>query len=95
MDQALHMLQQAASLGHLLAQAFMYRVWQACRPNEENPGAPYLEDYAKAGSKAAVADIVKCYSNNKMASIRKFVRDERGGVGADWLSAPQMLGGYT
>ena len=95
MDQALHMLQQAANLGHLLAQAFMYRIWQACRPDDENPGAPYLEDYAKAGSKAALADIVRCYSNDKMASIMKFVRDATGGVGADWLRAPQMLGGYT
>ena len=95
MDQALRMLHQSATLGNLLARASMYRIWQACRPDEENPGAPYLEDYAKAGSKSALADIVKYYSNDKMASIMKFVRDATGGVGADWLRAPQMLGGYT
>ena len=95
MDQALHMLQQAATLGHLLAQAFMYRIWQACRPGEEDPGATYLEDYAKAGSKTALIDIMRCYPYDKMISINKFVRDATGGVGADWLKDSQMLGGYT
>lgn len=95
MDQALHMLEQAATIGNHPARAFMFRIWQVCRPDEENPGAHYLEDYAKVGSKSALADIVKCYPNDRMASIKKFVRDGTGGVGADWLRAAQMLGGYT
>ncbi|KAI4243925.1 MAG: hypothetical protein L6R42_010609, partial [Xanthoria sp. 1 TBL-2021] len=94
-NEALRTLQQAATLGHHASRALMYRIWQACRPDEDNPGLPYLEDYAQAGARAALEDIEKALPQTTMESIRRWVRNAGCGVGANWLSTPEMLEGRS
>ena len=94
-DEALRFLQQAVALEHHPARAFMYRIWRACRPAEANPGLQYLEDYAKVGSRPALADIEKSFPTDEVERIRRWITDASGGVGADWLRASEMLDGHT
>lgn len=94
-NEALRTLQQAATLGHHVSRALMYRIWQACRPDEDNPGLPYLEGYAQAGARAALEDIEKALPRSTMESIRRWVRNAGCGVGANWLSTPEMLEGRS
>lgn len=94
-DEALRFLQQAVALEHHPARAFMYRIWKACRPAEANPGLQYLEDYAKAGSRRALADIEKCFPTDEIERIKRWIFDASGGVGAGWLRASEMLDGHT
>ncbi|KAL9028825.1 MAG: hypothetical protein Q9196_002853 [Gyalolechia fulgens] len=94
-NEALRTLQQAATLGHHVSRALLYRIWQACRPDEDNPGLPYLEGYAQAGARAALEDIEKALPQTTMESIRRWVRNAGCGVGANWLSTPEMLEGRS
>ncbi|KAL8901345.1 MAG: hypothetical protein Q9207_005240 [Kuettlingeria erythrocarpa] len=94
-NEALRLLQKAATLGHQDSSAFMYRIWQACRPVEENPGSLYLESYAMIGSRAAMAGVEDSFPGATTASLKRWVRQARGGVGADWLGASQMLEGRS
>lgn len=92
-NEALRLLREAATLGHHDSSAFMYRIWQACRPGEENPGSLYLRDYAQAGSRAAMAGVEDSFP--EATSIKRWVRQAGGGVGANWLSASEMLEGRS
>ncbi|KAI4175679.1 MAG: hypothetical protein LQ346_008036 [Caloplaca aetnensis] len=94
-DEALRLLRQAATLGHHDSLAFMYRIWQACRPGEENPGSLYLVNYAQAGSRAAIAGVEDSFPEATTASIKRWVRQAGGGVGANWLSTSEMLEGRS
>ncbi|KAL8646332.1 MAG: hypothetical protein Q9226_006903 [Calogaya cf. arnoldii] len=94
-NEALRSLQEAATLGHHVSRALMYRIWQACRPDEDNPGLPYLEGYAQAGARAALEDIEKALPQTTMQSIRRWVRNAGCGVGANWLSTSEMLEGRS
>ena len=89
------MLRQAAAHEHHPSRAFMYRIWNSCRPSETNPGTDYLETYAKAGSRPAFEDMKSSFPKNEMERIWRWITDASGGVGADWLGDSEMLDGYT
>jgi sporulation protein YlmC with PRC-barrel domain len=87
--------QQAVDLVHHPSRAFLHRIWAACQPQEDNPGKKYLEDYAKAGSRPALEELRKVGPKDKLDGIERWITDASGGVGADWLSTPEMLNGHT
>lgn len=93
--EALTKLQQAVDLIHHPSRAFLHRIWAACRPEENNPGITYLDDYAKAGSRPALEELRKVGSKDKFDGIERWITDASGGVGADWLSTSEMLHGHT
>ncbi|KAL8792124.1 MAG: hypothetical protein Q9195_005299 [Heterodermia aff. obscurata] len=93
--EALRILQRAAALEHHPSRALMYRIWNSCRPAETNPGAVYLETYAKAGSRPAFEDLKSSFPENEKERVWRWITDASGGVGADWLSTSEMLDGYT
>lgn len=70
-------------------------MWAACRPEQENPGRQHLEDYAKAGSRPALEELRKVAPGEDVEKLYRWITDASGGVGADWLSEPYMLHGYT
>ena len=94
-SEALSKLQQAVDLGHNQSQAFQHRIWTACRPEEDNPGKRFLEDYAKAGSRPAFEELRKVSPKNEFDEINRWITDASGGVGSDWLFPEEMLNGYT
>lgn len=95
--EALQCLQQAAGLVNHNARAYMYRIFATymSTDKDENPGAKYLSDYAKVGSRVAFEDYRKIDPPDKVNNVRRFVTDAGGGVGAAWLNRSEMLHGYT
>ncbi|KAL8687743.1 MAG: hypothetical protein Q9218_006175 [Villophora microphyllina] len=94
-DEALKYLRQSAEGGNHIARAFMRRIWSACRPEENDAGVSYLEDYAKAGSRPAFEELRKVISQEQVNAVYRWFTDASGGVGADWLVRSEMLHGYT
>lgn len=92
---ALSKLQQAVDLVHHPSRAFLHRIWAACRPEENNPGTKYLDDYTKAGSRPAFEELRKVRPKDKFDGIERWITDTSGGVGTDWLSTSEMLHGHT
>ncbi|KAL9585348.1 MAG: hypothetical protein Q9212_001579 [Teloschistes hypoglaucus] len=93
--EALKFLRQSAERVNLIARAFMRRVWSACRPQDNEAGVSYLEDYAKAGSRVALEELRKVTSREKLDAFNTWFHDVAAGVGADWLFPSEMLHGYT
>ena len=95
--EALRCLQQAADLYDHNSRAYMHRVSAACGKGDEddNPGTKFLEFYAKIGSRVALEVLQKIDPKEKAASVRKWLGDTSGGVGAVWYDKDNMLHGLT
>ncbi|KAI4196716.1 MAG: hypothetical protein LQ350_006362 [Teloschistes chrysophthalmus] len=94
-DEALKFLRRSAERGNHIAQAFLRRIWSACRPQEKEIGVSYLELYAKAGSRPAFEELHKVSSPEQIYHVHRWLTETAAGVGADWLDRSEMLHGYT
>ena len=96
MEGGLQSLTQAAGQGHAIAQAYLYRMFMACK-REVPPEIPVL-DYLKAqairGSRSAMLDL-KVLDSQQAKHIREVLRYGYGGVGSNWFDVDQWLHGLT
>ena len=95
-DDALKALDQACDKGHHISRAYMFRIFSACRPTEEEiPGYNYLYDYTIAGSRSAFEELRRKGPAGKVEEAHRFLTDACAGVGASWFDRSEMLHGYT
>ena len=93
---ALKALKQAGDRGHHISRAYMYRIFLACGPTEDEvPGYDYLYDYAVAGSRSAFEELWRKGPADKAEDAHRLLTDAYAGVGAPWFDRSEMLHGHT
>jgi hypothetical protein len=89
-------LPQAASQGHVIAQAYLYRMFMA-RQKEIPPEIPmldYLKAQARNGSRLALL-YLKALEPQQAKHTREVLKYGYGGVGSNWFHENQWLQGLT
>lgn len=90
------MITKAALAGHLIAQAYLYRMFTSCNKPipSDVPVLQYLKHQALRGSRMAIEDLNKLDSA-QAAHIRELLKFGYGGVGANWFLDNEWLHGLT
>ncbi|KAI9723892.1 MAG: hypothetical protein M1828_004011 [Chrysothrix sp. TS-e1954] len=94
-EKALASLRLSAEIGFDAARAYLFRIWDACRPGGVNPGFEYLHTYASNGSRVAFEDFKRSGTKKEIEKVERWLSDAECGVGADWLENDRMLNGFT
>jgi hypothetical protein len=95
-ERGLECLPQTASQGHVIAQAYLYRMFMACQKEipPEIPMLDYLKARARNGSRLALLDL-KALEPQQAKHIREVLKYGYGGVGSNWFHEDQWLQGLT
>jgi ankyrin repeat protein len=95
-EHGLECLVQAASQGHAIAQAYLYRMFMACQKEipPEIPVLDYLKAQARNGSRLALLDL-KVLEPQQAKHTRELLKYGYGGVGSNWFHEDQWLQGLT
>ncbi len=95
-ERGLECLAQAASQGHAIVQAYLYRIFIACQKDipPEIPVLDYLKAQALNGSRLALLDL-KVLEPQRANYTREVLKHGYGGVGSNWFHEDQWLQGLT